>query len=128
MGIAFHFPDEGNPTLTWVPSKPPRYPISHKREFHRQVRGETAGGFVLVQDPAGAARELFELQFDHLPQVDRDRAAAFFDTVRKAAQTFDYTDPSGQIIRVRWINDFEFKQAACGRYSGIIHLLKESGA
>lgn len=128
MGIAFNFPNEGNPTLTWVPSKPPRYPIGHKRDFHRQVRGETAGGVVLVQDPAGLPREILELAFDHLPQADRDQVSNFFDTVRKAAETFEYTDPSGQITRVRWFNGFDFKQAACGRYSGTVHLLKESGA
>lgn len=125
MGIVFSYPTAITPTVTWTPSKPPHYPISHQRDFHLQVRGETAGGTVLVQDSAGPPREVFELVFDHLPESDRNQAAGFFDTVRKSAEVFDYTDPSGENIRVRWSNGFDFKQAAFGRYSGTIELLKE---
>ena len=128
MGIVFSYPTQTSPTVIWVPSKSPRYPIGHQRDFHRQVRGETAGGTVLVQDTAEAAREVFELVFDHLPQADRDQAAGFFDTVRKSAEVFDYTDLAGDNVRVRWSNAFDFKQAAFGRYSGTIELLKEPGA
>ncbi len=128
MRIEFNYPTESSPTLTWIPGKPPRYPIGHKRDFHRQVRGETAGGTVLVQDPAGPVREIFELVFDHLPKSDRDQAALFFDTVRKAAGTFDFTDHAGEITRVRWWNNFDFEQAAFGRYSGTVQLWKEPAA
>ncbi len=128
MAIVFSYPTQASPTLSWTPSKPPRFPIGHKRDFHRQARGETAGGAVLVQDPSTPAREMFELVFDHLPEADRDQVALFFDTVRKTAAPFDYTDPGGGITRVRWWSAFDFKQAAAGRHSGTIQLLKEPGA
>jgi len=93
-------------------------------DYPQQVRGETAGGTVYVQDK-GPRRETFELSFDHLPQSDRDQAAVFFDTVKKSAVTFEFTDPDAALHTVRWVNRFEFAEVSGGRWSGTIQLIKE---
>lgn len=124
MTVRFSYPTAASPTATWQPSKPPRYPIPRRVDYPRQVRGETAGGTVYVQDK-GPRRETFELGFDHLPQADRDQAADFFDTVKKAAATFEFTGPDAALYTVRWVNPFEFAEVSGGRWSGTIQLMKE---
>lgn len=125
MSIVFHYPNAASPTSTWRPSKPPRFPIGRRRDYPRQVTGETAGGTRLVQDLGGTVREFFELAFDFLPAADRAQARLFFDTVKKSANTFEFIDNEGATHTVRWSNAFDFRQAAHGRYSGTIKLIVE---
>ncbi len=124
MTIRFHYPSAAAPAASWQPTKPPRFPLPRRLDYPQQVVGETAGGTVYVQDK-GPRRETFELTFDHLPQDERDQAASFFDTVRKAASSFEFVDPEGQTHTVRWVNGFEFSQMVGGRWSGTIQLRKE---
>ncbi|MCA9482956.1 MAG: hypothetical protein KC553_04425 [Nitrospina sp.] len=125
MSLVFHYPDAASPTHTFRPSKPPRFPIGRTHDYPRQVTGQTAAGTRLVQDLGGTAQERFELAFDFLPLADRDQARAFFDVVKKSAQTFEFIDNEGTTHTVRWLNPFDFRQAAHGRYSGTIELIRE---
>ncbi len=122
MGIAFYFPTQVSPTLSWVPPHQPLVSVSMPVDFPAQIAGETAGGILYVQDK-GSRRETFELRFDRLTQAERDIALNFFDTVKKAFSSFEYLDSAGIIHAVRWVSEFDFKPVVQGRFSGAVRLL-----
>ncbi len=124
MSIGFYFPTQAAPTAQWVPAKPPLLPVRHTTDYPEQLTGETAGGTLHVQDK-GPARETFELAFERIHESDRDAALAFFNTVKKAFNAFEYQDAAGTLHTVRWLNGFEFDETVPGRYSGTVQLRKE---
>ncbi|NIR33207.1 MAG: hypothetical protein GWO11_01685 [Desulfuromonadales bacterium] len=124
MGIEFDFPTDAAPTTSWVPAKQPVFPLEEPVDYPEQLTGETAGGTLYVQDK-GVKRERFILQFERLSKTDRDNALTFFNTVKRAFNTFEYKDPEGTLHTVRWVNGFEFRRVVEGRYSGAIELRKE---
>lgn len=124
MGIAFYFPSQASPALSWVPPRQALATVSDPVDFPAQIAEETAGGVLYVQDK-GSRRETFELRFDRLTQAERDAALNFFDTVKKAFSSFEYLDSAGVIHAVRWVSDFDFKPVVQGRFSGSVQLRKE---
>ena len=124
MGIAFYFPAQASPTLSWVPPRQPLAAVSAPVDFPAQIAEETAGGVLYVQDK-GSRRETFELRFDRLTQTERDAALNFFDTVKKSFSSFEYLDSAGVIHAVRWVSEFDFKPVVQGRFSGSVLLRKE---
>ena len=125
MSIGFYFPTKSGATAQWVPSRQPVFPASEPVDFPEQLNGETAGGTLYVQDK-GPKRETFELRFGRVPQSDRDSAHTFFNTVKKAFNTFEYEDRNGALHTVRWMNEFDFELVIDGRFSGTIELRKET--
>lgn len=125
MAIGFYFPTKAAATTQWVSSRQPVFPSSEPVNFPEQLAGETAGGTLYVQDK-GPKRESFELGFVRLPKSDRDGAHTFFNTVKKAFNTFEYEDPDATLHTVRWMNEFDFERVIEGRYSGTIELRKET--
>lgn len=125
MGIGFYFPTKAGVTTQWVPVKQPVFPEIEPVDYPEQIAGETAGGSLYVQDK-GVKRERFSLQFDRITQTDRDNALTFFNTVKKAFNTFEYEDPGAVLHTVRWMNEFDFQHVIQGRYSGSVELRKET--
>ncbi|GJL78812.1 MAG: hypothetical protein NPINA01_18010 [Nitrospinaceae bacterium] len=125
MNVGFYHPTKAGATTQWAPSRQPVFPASEPVDFPEQLTGETAGGTLYVQDK-GQKRERFELRFVRIPKSDRDDAHTFFNTVKKAFNTFEYEDPEAVLHTVRWTNQFDFERVIEGRYSGTIELRKEA--
>lgn len=124
MNVAFYYPNQAAPSVQWKPSKAPRYPIAATSDYTGQVTGETAGGTVYVQD-AGGFRQQWNLVFERLTPDDHSQLQVFFQTVQKAFHAFEYTDPSGALHTVRWVNAFEFEETVPDRFTGTVVLRKE---
>lgn len=124
MSIAFYYPIQAAPTAQWTPAPPPDFPHDQPTDYPRQLTGETAAGTLYVQDK-GVARQTFELRFSRLTESERDTALSFFQTVKKAFNTFEYVDPGGNPHTVRWTNAFDFHAVAPGRYTGTVQLRQE---
>ena len=124
MGIELHFPTEAAPTTSWVPTRQPVFPVGEPLDFEEQIKEETGGGVVYVQDK-GVARERFELKFVKIPTADKVLARAFFNAVKKAFNTFEFKDINGVLHTVRWMNEFDFAHVVEGKWSGSIELRKE---
>lgn len=124
MAIGFYYPTFAGVTTQWVTTKQPAFPLTEPVDYPEQLSGETAGGTLFVQDK-GVVRSTFELEFDRMPETDRDNAYTFFTTVKKAFYTFEYSDRDSVLHTVRWMNRFDFVYAVEGRYSGIIELREE---
>jgi len=125
MGIGFYFPSKSGATTSWVSLKQPVFPAGEPVDYPEQLTGETAGGTLYVQDK-GVKRETFQLQFVRLTVTDRDNALNFFNKVKKSLNAFEYEDRNAVLHPVRWMNDFDFQFVVEGRYSGTIHLRKET--
>lgn len=124
MAIGFYYPTFAGATTSWVTTKQPAFPLSEPVDYPEQLVGQTAGGTLYVQDK-GVIREKFVLNFDRLPEADRDDAYTFFIAVKKAYYTFEYSDRDSALHTVRWMNNFDFTYVVEGRYSGIIQLREE---
>lgn len=125
MPFGFYFPTKAAPTASWVPSTGPQYPLDTPVDYPEQLIGETAGGTIYVQDK-GPKRETFDLGFKLMSQTDRDNALIFFNTVKKAFNSFEYEDGAGALHSVRWFNPFTFRKTRPFLYSGEILLRKET--
>ena len=125
MATGFYFPTKAGATAQWVPSRQPVFPAVEPVDYTEQLTGETAGGTLYVQDK-GPKRETFELRFARIPKSDRDTVHTFFNTVKKAFNTFEYEDRNAVLHTVRWMNVFDFELVIDGRYSGTIELRKET--
>ena len=124
MSVAFYYPTQAAPTAQWTPLPAPDFPHSQPEDYPQQLTGETADGTLYVQDK-GAGRQTFELRFSRLTESERDTALSFFQTVKKAFNTFEYVDPAGTPHTVRWTNAFDFREVAPGRYTGTVQLRQE---
>ncbi len=125
MGVEFYFPTVAAPSVQWIPLKQPEYPAQEPVDYPGQLIAETASGRIYVQDK-GQRAERFILTFDRISQADRNNALTLFNTVKKAANTFEYLDRDQNLHTVRWLNGFDFQLVILDRWSGSIELLKEN--
>lgn len=124
MSFGFYFPAQASAVVEWLPSTMPDHPAAEPVDFPEQVTSVTSGGTLYVQEK-GVKRETFSLSFSRVSQADRDAALAFFETVKKSFETFEYKDRSGILHTVRWMNAFDFPLVVFGKYSGSIELRKQ---
>ncbi|PIR00037.1 MAG: hypothetical protein COV66_08015 [Nitrospinae bacterium CG11_big_fil_rev_8_21_14_0_20_45_15] len=124
MAVGFYYPNKSAPTAQWVPSTQPVFPLQETVDYPYQLKGETAGGALYVQEK-GPLTKTVELNFARMTEADRDSALAFFSAVKKSFLSFEYESPSGILETVRWMNAFEFQHVVQGKYSATIQLRKE---
>ncbi len=124
MNFGFYYPTKASPTLQWMPATQPEYPAVEPVDFPEQINSETSGGTLYVQEK-GVKREIFSLSFSRLSQTDRDAALAFFETIKKSFNSFEYEARTGALHTVRWMNLFDFQLVIFGKYSGSIELRKQ---
>ncbi len=125
MAFGFYFPTKAAPTLSWVPATGPEFPLETPVDYPEQLTGETSGGTLYVQDK-GPKRESFNLEFTLMSLADRDGLLAFYNTVKKSFNVFEYEDGSAVLHSVRWMNEFNLKKDRPGLYSGSVLLRKET--
>ena len=124
MSFGFYYPKKSTAKVQWVPGTRPEYPAGKTLDYPQQVHSTTAGGTLYVQEK-GSKLQMFHFNFNRISQLDRDRAQAFFNAVKKSYNTFEFEDMNANLHTVRWMNEFNFQLVLFGKYSGSVELRKE---
>lgn len=122
--IGFYYPTFANMSVYWAPASDPVYPLDYGFDFPYNLRGESAGGTLYVQNK-GPARTMFNLKFELVSKTDRDGWLAFFNVVQREFKTFEYKDFDAALHTVRVLNPFNFQLDRYNLYSGSVLLRKE---